>query len=805
MYIRRRTTDLDATKVDADADYEQEFHEWKDEAPNYLRSASNLERLEELAGTSGSYSDRAVQLMVAQDPNWIDREALKRVVVKQQQRVVGCLSLPFSLGFFLVFAFSVFMHEDITMVYVIESGLRHKFGENTDVDGVENLPGVWDWLNGELVPKLFDQTDLLGRPVADKSEWSWVLMYNQLKGPMVLEQSRSKVEPCSEGAGIVEDMICYPRETVSDETYGRTLGADGFSPQTHVAAPDQSAYADQTQIVTLADRLSYYDSAFSPSQVDSRRLRAVDNSYSVPNVDSSRYKAFIYPNTPRPLIQEHLNYLYQKGWLDAQSKQLEIKALLLNSEVGRPRLEQLIVTFMFNRGGGVFTKLALQSLFLVMYPNMMTMMSDFTWVCMLIFITVKECSSVSRAFRDGKLREKFSKFMTLLEWFIIFCGIFIIFSYLVMHILRQGVMQRYNEVVAAEAGDVPADFNTLGVEMHSETDSMIKWSSIFRIVVAEYQLVIMFRFFAAFKAQPRLGIVVSTLESSVVDIIHFLIVLMPTFLAYAISGNFIFGRRVEEFSTLEKSIGVCFKMIMEGEYDWPALSLEHYYTALFWTWTFMLLLVLLMLNMVLAIIMDIYTEMRRSAGNSETVWMTLYYVFLHAYYRKQWISNKEILGHVDAMKRLVTREELQKEFPRMCEAQLDSLVSACDQDSEHAGGAGMTDSMKLILAVKFCIDCADQEIAELGNDLEEQKLIDTSGQPETYKPSKVGERGWLQEISEKMAVQNHRMIQIQWQLQQVQWQWHTVEALRQSTESQAVLDSLPDIRALLKEGDEIIL
>ena len=114
-----------------------------------------------MAGINGTYSDRAVQLMVAQDPGWIDREALKRVVVEWRKRVVGCLSLPFSVGFFLLFAFSAYMHEDITYVYIIESGIRMVLEEG--LDDIESIPEVWDWLNTSLIPKLFEQNDIHGR------------------------------------------------------------------------------------------------------------------------------------------------------------------------------------------------------------------------------------------------------------------------------------------------------------------------------------------------------------------------------------------------------------------------------------------------------------------------------------------------------------------------------------------------------------------------------------------------------------------------------------------------------------------
>ncbi|CAK8986003.1 unnamed protein product [Durusdinium trenchii] len=51
------------------------------------------------------------------------------------------------------------------------------------------------------------------------------------------------------------------------------------------------------------------------------------------------YVIAIYPNTPLALIHDHLQYVKAKEWLDAKSKLVNIRALLINAEVGRPRLQ----------------------------------------------------------------------------------------------------------------------------------------------------------------------------------------------------------------------------------------------------------------------------------------------------------------------------------------------------------------------------------------------------------------------------------------------------------------------------------
>merc|ERR1719469_318194 len=134
-----------------------------------------------------------------------------------------------------------------------------------------------------------------------------------------------------------------------------------------------------------------------------------------------------------------------------------------------------------------------------------------------------------------------------------------------------------------------------------------------RVVFAQYSVVLMFRFFVSFGSQPRLAIVLKTMRNVLMDFFHFLIVFLPTFLAYVISGNLVFGRRVEDFATIKGSFAACFRIAMESEYDWAELSEEYFWAAAVWAWSFMLLIVLIFLNMVLAIVLDIYNETRETS------------------------------------------------------------------------------------------------------------------------------------------------------------------------------------------------
>jgi hypothetical protein len=532
------------------------------------------------------YAEKVIStLALAQDENLIDRDTLKKVVHHHHERFYGCLSLPFTLAFFGFFALSAFLHEDISQVYMIESGLRKALGHN--LDKVNDIPGLWNWLRFDtVVPELFDQANTpgVGR---NKTFWSRVLVYNQLQGPMLLEQSRSERMPCD--YGVIGDMFCHPQSSTSRSSYGRNVTVA-------VGTPTPGEYSGGN--VSLKRRQEYYASGFTAVEKTSdRRLRAMRTEYmnylpSGSTKDDDKFRVFVYPNTPRAQIDEHFSYLYHKGWLDVQTKEVVLKALLLNAEVGRARLEQFQVIFRFSRGGGIFTRLTMESLFLEFSAGMMSLGTDAMWLICLVTMTIMECRRFRTMVKNMGCRKSMSSMWTVLQWAIIIVGWIIVLSYLYQHRQRLVVAEKLQDVTKNQKADIPAEDNQMGQELFEATDLMLGFSSWFRIMLADYHLLLMFRFFTAFHAQPRLGVVTSTLQNSIVDIAHFLAVLLPTFMSYAISGCFIFGRRMESFATFDSAIGICFKMALEGEYDWPELSTEHFWTACLWTWTFMLLMVL---------------------------------------------------------------------------------------------------------------------------------------------------------------------------------------------------------------------
>merc|ERR1712232_620926 len=170
----------------------------------------------------------------------------------------------------------------------------------------------------------------------------------------------------------------------------------------------------------------------------------------------------------------------------------------------------------------------------------------------------------------------------------------------------------------------------------------------FRTVLAFYPFVIMTRLFKAFSAQPRLSIVTLTLSKAFTDVSHFGLVFVVIFMAFCISGMMLFGCEIEGFAEIGRAMTSTF-MALLGDADVEAMTNVGRTSFNLWFWSFTWLVNFILLNMLLAIIMDVHTEVKASIGpNAET----LVSQAIRVYYRKKGIYKGTRIGLPKILDRL---------------------------------------------------------------------------------------------------------------------------------------------------------
>jgi len=202
------------------------------------------------------------------------------------------------------------------------------------------------------------------------------------------------------------------------------------------------------------------------------------------------------------------------------------------------------------------------------------------------------------------------------------------------------------------------------------------------LVMGATVVCIMLKFFKAFQANPRLQLVTDTLVRAASDIFHFSVVFCAVFLGFAVTGHIFLGTDLPQFRSFGSSIDTCFIVLM-GEFGWYAdasISEEGlssglpYIILMIWFWFFMVFVLLIMINMLLAIVLEHYTELVHEVSKDDeaiALWtQTARYIEKRRHTKDHiplghllmQLEDDDTPCHTDPK---VTKESLQDSFPKM--------------------------------------------------------------------------------------------------------------------------------------------
>jgi len=180
--------------------------------------------------------------------------------------------------------------------------------------------------------------------------------------------------------------------------------------------------------------------------------------------------------------------------------------------------------------------------------------------------------------------------------------------------------------------DLCKDLTELVMQAASDTGEV---SSSTSLVSSFYPFCILLRLFKTFSLQPRLAVVTRTLWMSFADLVHFGIIFFSVFVTYVFMAMGFFGRTVEGYSDFGISFITLFRSLM-GDADFVAMEdqVGRAIAGVFHI-SFMLCMLLILLNMLIAIIMDVYGETKRSAQFSDPVWDDISDFFMRWYHARK--------------------------------------------------------------------------------------------------------------------------------------------------------------------------
>jgi hypothetical protein len=209
------------------------------------------------------------------------------------------------------------------------------------------------------------------------------------------------------------------------------------------------------------------------------------------------------------------------------------------------------------------------------------------------------------------------------------------------------------------------------------------------------------KFFKSFQSNVRLKTVSDTFSNAFVDFCHFIIMFVTIFVPFVIIGHILFGSDLTEFASVTASINTGI-MCLFGEFEWfldesPANFASQLPSGMpkiaisIWFVTFMFMIFLVLLNILLAIIIEHYTEVFEEIEyevDKPPVWKQAwaYWLqsrdtrgFLPLEHLRNDLENDENPAHPEDWGG-VTVATLQKAWPKMGEDQAAWLMKLLDSN-----------------------------------------------------------------------------------------------------------------------------
>jgi len=348
-------------------------------------------------------------------------------------------------------------------------------------------------------------------------------------------------------------------------------------------------------------------------------------------------------------IWQRISNLKQGAWIDMRTISINVKLALYNAELSSGLLCVIDVLFEFQRGGRVRKIATTYTIHTEPYYHMEVLLVDFLFLGCVLYMGYHESRDVVQAIGEGEL-SSYCGAWNIVDWISILAGFVLAVVWLVIVTRTADVtdsmlnMQLLEEDLFAHSllawrngtaeslalmGKQPPNWgvnrmSAQGVregyrDFFEDLGGLLEVGVGFRALQAILCAIAMLRFFKAFSTQPMLRIVTETLRVGFVDVIHFVIVFFAVFLSYALGGVLLFGHSLKEFKNVDYALYMCFNILF-GDFNFGDMALVSRPSAFIWFWSYIMLVCIILLNMLLAIILDTYAEVKASGGQSMTLW-----------------------------------------------------------------------------------------------------------------------------------------------------------------------------------------
>jgi len=330
-------------------------------------------------------------------------------------------------------------------------------------------------------------------------------------------------------------------------------------------------------------------------------------------------------------VRTALRGLEDGAWLTPLTQKVQVIFTVYN-----PSLDVITavhITFLFNRGGHVFKILDPTSIWLHPYHHAGCYVADCLWALLAFKLFAEEFLEIMKSCRIYGVKRGLSEYLnigTFIDWISVFHSLLLGLFWL-SYLRELGDLRlTLKRATPGETGGSWSDPRDRAA-FYSQVDTLVHRTHLFVTLLAFYPFVMASRFFKAFSAQARLALVTATISEGWVDLVHFGVVFSVIFVLFATSAMILFGQELSDFANGGRSVHTAFRILI-GEFSWSEMIVVGRVQSYIWFTCFFVLVNWIMLNMLIAIVMDRYAQVKANIGSgAETLWGQAYDVIQRKY------------------------------------------------------------------------------------------------------------------------------------------------------------------------------
>ena len=449
----------------------------------------------------------------------------------------------------------------------------------------------------------------------------YVARTNRLLGGVFLNQRRKQAISCtSERFSELTLGECYSDTEVS----AKAFGAD-------------PVFLRSSSLSNAKLRMSDFYNLSDKTEVNSLGIPYGFHYTSVANTAESGFPIYFDVNFDGFKAQEVMTYAKEGGYLDAQSKDLSLRMLTYNPN--HELFAYIYLIFTFETGGRIKLDYTLQTMSVELYNSK----SDFIrlgFEILFVFLTAADLCSELKDAVTSKLSTGyvFGHFRSLWNYIdLINIALFVYLTFLWATLAFQaersyGAAERYEVYEDIHAEGRFLQYNEAELEemigSFRSTEAVALRLSNYVTTSAIAMILLISRLLKVLDFQQKIGIVTRTIQNAAIDLFHWLILFSFIFFSYAFMGFAVFGSAISDFSTVGSACNTCFAIIMgEIKVSEKLLTLPNYFATHIYYYSFLTLVFFVLVNVFLAILVDAYIEVKKSAAHSESLPFELFRIF----------------------------------------------------------------------------------------------------------------------------------------------------------------------------------